>query len=176
MAETLTTTSTTRTNPGQYSPRQRLLRVLRHEKVDRLPIVPTALTPFTWHAEFPTYLPVLEVARQHCEFMAGFGLASGQCLCDPAVLDMRVEKTEEGERKTRTTTMRTPKGVLTEVRIHDRSVGSWATAKSFVNSDEDLDAWESLPFQNAVWHGFVLMAAAVHYAAIVDGIVLSGAA
>jgi hemolysin III len=35
--------------------------------------------------------------------------------------------------------------------------------------------WERLPFQNAIWHAFVLAAAAVHYAAVVNGVVLSGA-
>jgi len=28
--------------------------------------------------------------------------------------------------------------------------------------------WERLPFQNAIWHGFVLVAAGVHFAAVVD--------
>ena len=28
--------------------------------------------------------------------------------------------------------------------------------------------WERLPFQNAIWHGFVLAAASVHYAAVID--------
>ena len=28
--------------------------------------------------------------------------------------------------------------------------------------------WERLPFQNAIWHGFVLAAATVHFAAVVD--------
>ena len=32
--------------------------------------------------------------------------------------------------------------------------------------------WDSLPFQNAIWHGFVLAGAATHYAAILDGVVL----
>jgi hemolysin III len=36
--------------------------------------------------------------------------------------------------------------------------------------------WEKLPFQNAIWHAFVLAAASVHYAAVVDGVVLSTAA
>lgn len=36
--------------------------------------------------------------------------------------------------------------------------------------------WERLPFQNAVWHAFVLAAAGVHYAALVTGVVLSPAA
>jgi hemolysin III len=33
--------------------------------------------------------------------------------------------------------------------------------------------WERLPFQNAIWHGFVLLAAAVHYAAVLEEIVVS---
>ena len=34
--------------------------------------------------------------------------------------------------------------------------------------------WERLPFQNAIWHGFVLAAAACHYSAILGGVVLNG--
>jgi hemolysin III len=33
--------------------------------------------------------------------------------------------------------------------------------------------WQRLPYQNAIWHGFVLAAASVHYAAVVTGVVLS---
>ena len=33
--------------------------------------------------------------------------------------------------------------------------------------------WERLPFQNAIWHGFVLVAAAMHYAAVLEEIVVS---
>ena len=29
-------------------------------------------------------------------------------------------------------------------------------------------AWRSLPYQHAIWHGFVVAAAAVHYSAVVD--------
>jgi hemolysin III len=32
--------------------------------------------------------------------------------------------------------------------------------------------WESLPFQNAIWHGFVLVAAVCHYLSILEGVVL----
>jgi len=32
--------------------------------------------------------------------------------------------------------------------------------------------WDRLPFQNAIWHGFVLVAAAAHYLAVFDEIVL----
>jgi hemolysin III len=34
-------------------------------------------------------------------------------------------------------------------------------------------AWERLRFQNAIWHGFVLLAAAVHYAAVLDLVLLA---
>ncbi|MBJ6123801.1 PAQR family membrane homeostasis protein TrhA [Microvirga splendida] len=33
--------------------------------------------------------------------------------------------------------------------------------------------WESLRFQNAIWHGFVLVAAACHYGAVLDCLVLA---
>ena len=35
--------------------------------------------------------------------------------------------------------------------------------------------WESLRFQNAIWHGFVLVAAACHYGAVLDCLVLARA-
>ncbi len=31
--------------------------------------------------------------------------------------------------------------------------------------------WERLRFQNAIWHGFVVAAAAVHYSAVVTSVV-----
>ena len=31
--------------------------------------------------------------------------------------------------------------------------------------------WHRLPYQNAIWHGFVLAAATVHYAAVVGVVV-----
>ena len=36
--------------------------------------------------------------------------------------------------------------------------------------------WEKLPYHNAIWHGFVLLASACHFAAIVDAVGLTGAA
>jgi uroporphyrinogen-III decarboxylase len=108
-----------RPNPGKYTPRQRLLQLLRHEQVDRLPIVPTALTPVTWHAEYPDYRPVLEVAARHCEFFPGVPLDNGLALCDARALDMKVEKRQEGDRKINTTTIRAPRRELTQVRVHE---------------------------------------------------------
>jgi hemolysin III len=33
--------------------------------------------------------------------------------------------------------------------------------------------WRALPFHNAIWHSFVLVAASCHYAAILRGVVLA---
>jgi hemolysin III len=33
--------------------------------------------------------------------------------------------------------------------------------------------WERLPYQNAIWHVFVLVAAVVHYLAVLDGLILT---
>lgn len=33
--------------------------------------------------------------------------------------------------------------------------------------------WTSLPFQNAIWHGFVVAGASLHYVAVLNGVVLS---
>jgi hemolysin III len=33
--------------------------------------------------------------------------------------------------------------------------------------------WRALPFHNAIWHSFVLVAASCHYAAILHGVVLA---
>lgn len=129
------------------TPRERMLRVLRHEETDRLPICPVGLSPFTRHAEFPAYGPILEVAKRSCEFMASYPLPGGNALCDPAIWKTDVHAEEEGERKTRTTVLHTPRGDLVEVRVHDRSVGSWATKKAFVNSEEELRKLESLAFE-----------------------------
>jgi len=34
-------------------------------------------------------------------------------------------------------------------------------------------AWQRLPFRRAIWHGFVMAAAAVHYAAVLTGVVFA---
>ena len=33
--------------------------------------------------------------------------------------------------------------------------------------------WRTLPFQKAIWHGLVLVAASCHYAAVLHGVVLA---
>jgi len=34
--------------------------------------------------------------------------------------------------------------------------------------------WQRLPFQNAIWHGFVLVGAALHYFAVFNGVLIAG--
>jgi hypothetical protein len=123
-----------------------MLRVLRGERTDRLPICPVGMSPFTWHKDFPGYRPVLEVAARHCEFMAGYPLDLGFNYCDPGALDIQSSATEQGETKRRTTVVTTPLGPLTEIRVHEKSVGSWGVLKPYIENEDDLDRMMSLPF------------------------------
>ncbi len=136
-----------RARPGAYTPRERLMRVLRHEKTDRLPISPCGLSPYTWHVDFPDYHPILDVAEKHCEFLCKFGIADGYGLSESDGWSMKTEKDEQGDRKIQRTELQTPKGTLIQTRVHDRAVGSWASSKSFVNDMDDLNARDSLPFE-----------------------------
>lgn len=135
-----------RSNPGDYTPRERILRVLNHETVDRLPISPCGLSPYTWQIDFPAYHPVLDVAEKHCEFLCKFELASGYGLSKTDEWDLKTENEQQGERKIQRHFLQTPRGPLSATRIHDRSVGSWANSESFVNDMDQLKARESLPF------------------------------
>jgi hypothetical protein len=133
--------------PAVITPRQRMLQVLRHEKTDRLPIAPFGLTPYGWQNDFPCYQPAIAAVVKHGECMANFYIDNGFAYCDPRVLDLRSETVEEGERKTRTTVLKTPKGDLTQIQVNDKSVGGWGILRAFVQNEEDLDRMNSLPFE-----------------------------
>jgi hemolysin III len=45
----------------------------------------------------------------------------------------------------------------------------------FYSAGTGFHLWRTLPFHNAIWHSFVLVAASCHYAAILHGVVLAGA-
>lgn len=123
------------------------MRVLRHEKTDRLPICPVGMSPFTWHRDFPSYRPVLEAAARHCEFMAVFPLDHGFNYCDPRAIGVQSALAVEGTTKRRTTTVETPLGPLTGIMEHMPVVGSWGVLKPFIASDDELARMESLPFE-----------------------------
>jgi hypothetical protein len=129
------------------TPRERLRKILRHEKVDRLPISTVGLSPFTWHQDFPDYHPVLEAASRHGEFFAVYRPDMGINYADKACLDL--QSTTERESSGRVTTrleLQTPLGPLDAVTIRDPEVGGSAYAKFFVGNEEDLAKRESLPF------------------------------
>jgi len=135
-----------RSNPGEYTPHERMMRVLRHEKTDRLPISPIGLTPYTWQVDHPAYRQILDVAEKHCEFMPKYGITGSLTRMDLWDVSRDVEEAADG-RKTEYTVLRTSKGGLTRTRVHDPAVGSWSMAKDFVQNEEDLEKRESLPYE-----------------------------
>jgi len=127
--------------------RERLLRVLRHEPTDRLPIVTTGLHPWHWSMDFPDYHPIVEVAKKHGDFVVSMGLNTGFLYGDPATCERRTERRElpDGSRET-TTTIATPKGELTAIRRRLPDSGNWRV-KAFVESEEDLEKLLSIPYE-----------------------------
>lgn len=126
--------------------RERLLRVLRHEKADRLPIVTTGLHPWHWSMEFPDYHPIVEVAKRHGEFMCSLGANTGFLYGDPSVCETRSERRELAEGAVeRATTIATPKGEITAVRRRTPDGGNWRV-KAYVECEEDLERLLSIPY------------------------------
>jgi len=127
--------------------RERLLRVLRHERTDRLPIVPTSIHPWHWCLEFDDYHPIVEVAKKHCDFFVSIGGNTGFLYGDPTTCERRSERRnlDDGIVET-TTTIVTPKGDLTSVRRRMPDSGNWRM-KAFVENEDDLDRLLSIPYR-----------------------------
>lgn len=127
--------------------RERLLRVLRHEKTDRLPIVPTSIHPWHWCLEFEDYRPIVEAAKRHCDFFVSIGGDTGFLYGDPAACERRTERRDlgDGVRET-TTTLVTPAGELTTVRRRTPDGGNWHV-KALVESEADLERLLSIPYR-----------------------------
>ena len=60
--------------------------------------------------------------------------------------------------------------------VSGRVLSCWWSAASSTRSASIFHLWERLPFHNAVWHGFVVVASACHFAAIVDAVVFAASA
>lgn len=127
--------------------RERLLRVLRHEPTDRLPIVPMGMHPWHWSATYADYQPVLEVAKKHCDFMASAGLPTGLFYGDPDVVEVCHDRRPlpDGGNEV-TTTYMTPKGPLQTIRRRVPDSGDWRV-KSLIESEEDLEKALSIPYR-----------------------------
>jgi uroporphyrinogen-III decarboxylase len=127
--------------------RDRLLRVLRHEPTDRLPIAPMGMHPWHWSARYPDYQPIIEAAKRHCDFFVSMGLDTGLLYGDPSECEQTNERKELPDGSVEvTTTYLTPKGPVTSIRRRLPDSGDWRV-KALIESEEDLERVLSIPYK-----------------------------
>ncbi len=125
--------------------RQRLLAALRRQKVDRMPVTTYEFHPFggCWAAEEPSYRPLLDLQESLGDTFV-FAPAAAALLGDPNQIRTGVERSQR-EGVTRRT-VRTPRGDLTSVSRTDPGIATSWTLKHFIESDEDIDRFLSIPY------------------------------
>jgi len=128
------------------TPRLRLLRALRREPVDRIPVSTYEFHPFggCWAAEEPSYRPLLELQRERGDTFV-FAPSATALLGDPNQIRTGVERTQR-EGITRQT-VPTPRGDLTSVSRTDHGVATSWTLKHFIETDEDIERFLSIPYR-----------------------------
>ncbi len=126
--------------------RERLLRALRRQPVDRIPVSTYEFHPFggCWAAEEPSYRPLLELQRDLGDTFV-FAPSVTALLGDPNQIRTGVERTQR-EGITRQT-VPTPRGDLTSVSRTDHGVATSWTLKHFIETDEDIDRFLSIPYR-----------------------------
>ncbi|MDP6779859.1 MAG: uroporphyrinogen decarboxylase family protein [Candidatus Latescibacteria bacterium] len=140
--------------------KQRMRAAILGEPVDRVPIwlregfdfhlpIPDA-DDFSrgWRAD-PDYVALWEFAREHCDMRVGWtpgGHLNRTLGITPTAIESRSEVVDDNTRRTHTT-VHTPQGELTGIRVaHRGEVSTWSV-KYPVETMADLEALRSVPFE-----------------------------
>ena len=143
--------------------KDRLFAAIRRQAVDRVPYATYNLHPYgggvqgyqtdktsaarSPHLTDPSYAPLLAWVRAHAGAFIkthAAGLGAGLTRARPDLVETRIEG--DGDARTRTNVLHTPKGDLTCVtRIPVGKPGM--IVKPFVVRDEDIDLYMSIPYE-----------------------------
>jgi len=131
------------------TPRERLLKALRGERPDRVPVSLYLLDPvfFGWYREDPTYTELLELAEKHADSFGRAGVGHvGPFLCAAGSVPVEVRRERIGGSVLVTSVVHTPRGDLRSVmRTDDGAYTSWRV-ESFLKDMEDVERFLSLPY------------------------------
>ncbi len=126
--------------------KERLLRTLRREPVDRVPISTYELNPLdteSWYYEQPSYRPLMEYFAEVTDIL--YMWSSGEEIFGDG--ETEEERWDENESTFRRFTLHTPKGPLTRVTRRDVNVNTnWLIEPLFKDVD-DIDKYLSLPWE-----------------------------
>ena len=135
--------------------RERLLKTLRGEPVDRPPVCfyelngldenPADPDPFNIYAH-PSWRPLIDLTREKTDRIVMRGVPFVDCLPDPAAeLTTRKQWIDEAGSRIRRTEIRAPGRVLTQTDRTDPDVRTVWTVEHLLKDEEDFEAWLSLP-------------------------------
>jgi len=137
--------------------RERILRTLRGEPVDRVPIhAPIPWSPMwsvrgeepEWASD-PNYAPVRELCDQHCDALIGIAQA-GVNRAFPGIDEQYIERLPEqqnGPRRRRTTIVHTPKGDLRTTDEWEEGIRTSWYPEPLIKDKEDAERFLSIPYE-----------------------------
>lgn len=131
--------------------RQRLLRTLRGEKPDRVPISLYEFDGFydDWIYDYPEYVNILEYAKDKTDKMYFWSPQGGKSVLFYGVMDEQdIETTEWNEGKSiyTKTQIKTPRGKLSSLSRQDEGVHTTWTIEHLCKDEKDAEKILSLPY------------------------------
>lgn len=128
------------------SSRERLLRCMRHQSIDRVPISTYELVGWNenaWQNKEPSYKKLMNAIREHtdCIYMRNPDIKES---FNPL---LETETWIEGTKTYTKKILHTKKGDLTALYRKDEGIYTTWTLKHFLEDIEDIDKYLSLPYQ-----------------------------
>jgi hypothetical protein len=125
--------------------RQRLLAAMRRRSVDRVPVSTYEFHRFggCWAAGEPSYRELLDLQEQMGDTFV-FAPGAASLLGDPN--QIRTAGEQAARSGVKTVTIETPRGPLTSVSRTDPGIVTSWTLKHFIETDEDIDRFLSIPY------------------------------
>ncbi len=138
----------------------RLMRTIRWEQADRVPILsPVPLNPIRWREAPPTedwqaepnFREVAELALQHCDFFvrtsAPAGMFDRRFLLIPSEYIEVESRQQTGSRIVVTYRVRTPRGDLRTKEEHEPGVSTTWYTEPLLKDKDDVERLLSVPFE-----------------------------
>ena len=134
------------------SSRERLVKVLRGEKPDRVPISLYEFDGFydSWIHEYPEYVAILKYAEGKTDKMFFWAPSDSKPVLFYNAVDEQSIKREAWQEKSSTyikTEIETPKGVVSTLIRQDKGIHTSWTIKPFCSSDEEAERILSIPYE-----------------------------
>jgi uroporphyrinogen-III decarboxylase len=127
--------------------KERVLRTLRREPVDRVPVSTYQMAgcdPELWFNQQPSYAKLMEFINETTDWICGCWYGRANLALEEIQTE---EKWQEGELIFKRVTIHTPKGDLTSLRRDQRNLHTTWITEHLLKSMSDLEKWLSIPYE-----------------------------